>query len=66
METCDAKNRRKKAYMLRLRWNMQLKLVDDGIYIEGDTALGVADNDEIKEMLQQRNAVCLCVTAGCR
>jgi len=32
----------------------------------GNTALGVAENDEIKKMLEDRNAMCRCVSDVCR
>merc|ERR1719427_1389216 len=33
---------------------------------DGDSALGGAKNDEIKKMLEERNAVCRCVSEVCR
>jgi len=48
--------------MLLKNKNIDVNILEN----DGDSALGGAKNDEIKKMLEERNAVCRCVSEVCR
>ena len=41
-------------------------IVSKTIFFIGDTALGVANNNEIKKLLKEKGAICKCDSSDCR